>query len=51
MAKKYRKQIILQGAENKSAFMIYRNEELVPEESYYIEKYTNFFNFFRFNFI
>ena len=40
MAKKYRKQIILQGSENKSAFMIYRNEELVPEESYHIKKYT-----------
>lgn len=40
MTKKQRTQIILQGAENKSAFMIYRNEELVPEESYKIKKYT-----------
>ena len=40
MKKKSKIQMILQGAENKSAFMIYRNEELVPEESYHIEKYT-----------
>lgn len=40
MKKKDKTMIILQGANNKSAFMIYRNEELVPEESYHIEKYT-----------
>lgn len=40
MKKKDKIEIILQGVNNTSAFLIYRHEELVPEESYHIKKYT-----------